>query len=47
MTTINERVRQIREACGMTTEEFSVKLGIAWSTIEHMNQVEITRAFMS
>jgi len=36
MTTINERIKQIREACGMTTESFALKLGISRSTIEHI-----------
>ena len=29
-------MKQIREACGMTTEEFSVKLGVSRSSIEHI-----------
>lgn len=36
MTTINERMKQIREACGMTTESFALKLGVSRSIIEYV-----------
>lgn len=36
METINERIKRIREASGMTTESFALKLGISRSAIEHI-----------
>ena len=36
METINERIKHIREASGMTTESFALKLGISRSAIEHI-----------